>query len=557
MTFSAIFRPFITGAAALALLGCTTATTPTTVADRQASAFEDSEAAERIAKDIKWLSDDARGGREAGTPGYDAAAAYVAARFDALGLTPAGDDGTYFQRVPLRSVSRDLDAAALRLTLNGETRDLTVVEDFVPSTPTNGIASDTTGELVFVGYGVEAEAFGVNDLAGVDLQGKIAVVILGSPQIDAMPSEEAAHYASSRTRRESLAKAGAIGMIGIYSDSYAERFPWERMTSERALGWSQMNWLTDDGETYNAAAGLESVVTLSPAQSAAIFEGAETSYDDVAGMIAAGERPGPFALNATATIRTGAKSVDTESDNVVAILPGSDPALRDEYVVLSAHLDHVGQRDVPEGQDGISNGAMDNAVGISTMLEVARKFTETGTAPRRSILFVAVTAEEKGLIGSEYFAVNPTVPAGSMVANVNLDMPIITYDFTDVIAFGAQHSSLEEPVRAAAESMGVALTPDPVPELVLFIRSDHYRFVQQGVPSVFLFLGFADGGQQAFETFMNTHYHRVSDEWQNGLDFNVGAKFAELNYRIARQIAGADERPTWNEDSFFGNLYGQ
>jgi Zn-dependent M28 family amino/carboxypeptidase len=251
---------------------------------------------------------------------------------------------------------------------------------------------------------------------------------------------------------------------------------------------------------------------------------------------------------------------DYASPNVIGMIEGADPKLKDEYVVLTAHLDHIGKLRVIEEdpeQDIINNGAMDNASGISTLLEEARKFVSDGERPRRSILFVALTAEEKGLLGSEYFAQNPTVPASSMVANVNLDMPILLHEFTDVIAFGAEHSSLRETVERAASSMGVGVTPDPVPQMVLFVRSDHYNFVKAGVPSVFLFLGFADGGQESFQDFMTNHYHRPSDEPDLPIQYDMAAKFAELNYRIAKEIANADQRPTWNEGSFFGDLFGR
>jgi Zn-dependent M28 family amino/carboxypeptidase len=193
---------------------------------------------------------------------------------------------------------------------------------------------------------------------------------------------------------------------------------------------------------------------------------------------------------------------------------------------------------------------MDNAAGVAGVLEAARALASQATAPRRSILFLAVTAEEKGLLGSEYFALNPTVPRGSNVAAINLDMPVLLYDFTDVIAFGAEHSSLKGVVESALGQTGLTLTPDPMPEQAIFARSDHYRFVQQGVPSIFLTSGWnspkgkGEGG-----------YHRPSDDLNQPINFEAGAKFARVNYLILRAIADADTRPTWNEGDFFGNLF--
>jgi Zn-dependent M28 family amino/carboxypeptidase len=233
--------------------------------------------------------------------------------------------------------------------------------------------------------------------------------------------------------------------------------------------------------------------------------------------------------------------------------------LRDEYVVLVAHLDHDGIGAEVDG-DRIYNGALDNAGGIATMLEAARALTSD--PPRRSVLFLAVSAEEKGLLGSEYFAHYPTVPMQNIVAAVNLDMPVLLYDFTDVIAFGAQHSSLQQVLEAALARVGLTLTPDPIPDQALFTRSDHYNFVQQGVPSIFLMTGWntaagpGEGGK-VFLEFLTTHYHRPSDDVERPIDYAAGAKFAHVNYLIAREIANADARPRWNDGDFFGGLFGE
>jgi len=240
--------------------------------------------------------------------------------------------------------------------------------------------------------------------------------------------------------------------------------------------------------------------------------------------------------------------------NVIGILPGSDPVLKDEYVVLSAHLDHIGVDPRP-GRDKIYNGAMDNAAGVATMLEAARAFTSSGKPPRRSILFVALAAEEEGLLGSAFLARNPVIGSGRVVADVNLDMPILLYDFQDVVAFGAEHSTLGPIVAAAGAKMGVTLSPDPMPEENLFVRSDHYSFVKAGVPSVFLVTGFKNGGEKAFRAFLRTHYHQVSDDVSLPFDWEAGAKFAKLNYLIAREIADGDTAPQWYDRDPFGERF--
>jgi Zn-dependent M28 family amino/carboxypeptidase len=225
--------------------------------------------------------------------------------------------------------------------------------------------------------------------------------------------------------------------------------------------------------------------------------------------------------------------------------------LKNEYVVLSGHLDHIGITP-PVNGDSINNGALDNASGVATTLEVARLFR--GHPPRRSVLFLIDTAEEKGLIGAEYFAHNPTVPLSAITADVDLDMPILTYDFTDVTAYGADRSSIGPSVRRAAATMDVKLSPDPEPDEGIFTRSDHYRFVEQGVPAVFLATGFANGGEAATKFFMKNNYHKPSDDLSQPIRYDVGAKFARLNYAITRELADG-ARPSWNTGDFFAGKF--
>ena len=241
------------------------------------------------------------------------------------------------------------------------------------------------------------------------------------------------------------------------------------------------------------------------------------------------------------------------SANVIGILPGADPRLKDEYVILSAHLDHLGMARQPG--DKIYNGAMDNASGVATMLETARAFATSGTRPRRSILFVALGGEEEGLIGSDYLARHPVIGNGKVVADVNLDMPILLYDFQDVVAFGAEHSTLGPIVADAAAKIGVSLSPDPMPSENLFLRSDHYSFVKAGIPSIFLVTGFKNGGEKAFRAFLKSNYHQVGDDVTQPFDWNAGAKFARINYLIAREIADRDEAPRWYEGNSYGDRY--
>lgn len=243
-----------------------------------------------------------------------------------------------------------------------------------------------------------------------------------------------------------------------------------------------------------------------------------------------------------------------KAPNVIGVLPGSDPVLKNEYVILSAHLDHVGKDPLRSG-DNIYNGAMDNASGVATMLETARAFAESKQRPKRSILFVALAGEESGLLGSNYLARHPVVGTGKIVADVNLDMPILLYDFQDVIAFGGEHSTMGEITARAGASMGVSVSPDPMPEEDFFERSDHYSFVKVGVPSIFLMTGFKNGGEKAFRTFLAKNYHQPSDQTDLPFNWEAGAKFARLNYLIAREVADAPEAPRWYDGNKYGDRF--
>lgn len=551
----------VTALAGLALVACNAETGPDTT--ENAAEFTPDVSAQNIEAHIRFLASDYLKGRDAGSDGYEIAANYVAAQMRLLGLEPAGDGDGYFADVPMQDVTADGDYN--QFSLDGETHGQGdgVIIWANPSV----LQAEVSGELVFVGHGVSAANRGHDDYADVDVEGKIVVVAQGVP--DAVfegLSEERAHHNSSTTKRNVAAEHGAIGMITLtdwndeqaanYADSYAGH-PTVRLTP--ATGPSSYEDIQ-----VSASVGTD--------LAAALFEGAEMSLEDVQAAMSAEAPTYPhFELPHTVTMRQRTISEPFTDPNVVGMIRGSDPDLADEIVVLTAHLDHIGQVDddmraggacrSSDDEDAICNGAVDNASGVSVMLETARTFQLEGT-PRRSVLFVALAAEEKGLLGSEHFARNPTVPAEQIVANVNLDMPVIVYDFADVVAFGSQHSNLGPIARRAAARLDIEVSPDPLPEQSLFVRSDHYNFVREGVPALFLMTGFSspdprwDEGE-GFMGFLNTHYHRQTDQLDGELEvlFDQGAKFANINYIIAREIADSDERPEWNDDSFFGNLF--
>ena len=511
-------------------------------------------AARRSAENMKahmtFLSSDLLEGRDAGSRGFDIAADYVASQFRQLGLTPAGDNGSFFQRVPLWA-SRPTSQG--RVVLKGPGGDIALVfgEDYFPGrTPVAG-ETRISAPLVFVGFGVVAPEHGRDDYEGLDMKGKIVVALSGAP--NGLQTEERAYYANGRTKRREAAAHGAIGLITVETPLGEKLRPF----AEGLRAWDSwgMTWRGPDGQPFDPAPGVPSLASISVKGAAKLFAGAAKSYDDVIAAVEATDGAPHFNLAVSGDITITGETKGVESKNVAAILPGSDPRLKDEVVVLSAHLDHIGIGK-PVNGDTINNGTLDNAAGVATTLEVARTFSEARKRPRRSILFLTVTGEEKGLLGAEYFARNPTVPLQKIAADVDIDMPVLTYDFTDVVAFGADRSGIGPAVRRAAGRMGLALSGDPMPEQGLFTRSDHYRFVEVGVPAVFLMTGFQNGGEQAFRGFLANCYHKPCDDLSQPISYAAGAKFARINYEITRELTDMPRRPTWNKGDFFGEKYG-
>jgi peptidase M28-like protein len=505
----------------------------------------DSAAAERVRGHVEFLSSDLLEGRDTGTRGHEIAAAYVASEFRKLGLQPGGPQGSWYVQVPFRR-ARHAGAPTARLIRNGRTVELASGRDFGLRPSLTEKERSIDAGLVFVGHGISDRQVRIDEYAGLDVRGKIVVVLEGAPA--GLSSDVGAHLET--TKDEVAAKKGAVGIIEIGT---APEVTGRRSAVERRMR-PLLDWVDSNGRP-GAGGVIRADAALSSELAARLFEGAPRSL--AALLSQARQRPiAGFVLPGQLQIRSRSDWQDFTSPEVVAILPGSDPALARELVVLAGHLDHLGI--LPEaqpGEDAIHNGAIDNAGGIATMIEAARSFVQAGTRPRRSIMFVAHTGEERGLLGASYFAANPPVPADRLVGLVNLDMPLLLYDFTDVIAFGAEHSTMGKSVDSAASSMGVKLSPDPMPEQTLFTRSDHYPFVKQGVPAIFLMTGHANGGKQAWDQFLGNVYHSVKDDVRQPINWQAGAKFAELNYRIARALAEAPERPRWYRGSYFGEAF--
>jgi hypothetical protein len=500
---------------------------------------------------LDFLADDALEGRDTGTRGYELAALYAAAQFRQWGLSP-GHAESYLQPVALLETHRT-DSTLDVLHAGGST-PLSWRQDYVVAARSGHSSTVVTAPVVFAGFGIVAPEPARDDYAGLDVAGKIVLVLTGAPAD--FPSEVRAHYASSRQKRIEAARRGAVGLLTLKTRDDERRSAWERsvLNADRP----STTWVRPDGSPVDDAPGLRFTGSLSWPGARKLLARSAASLE---ALLDLGDGGGRGSQELDVRLRVGVESTvrRSASPNVVAVLPGGDPALRREQVVVTAHLDHVGVG-APVDGDAIYNGFYDNAMGSAMVLEIARVLALAPERPRRTVVFVLVTGEERGLLGSDYYAHYPSAP-GTMVANVNLDMPLFLHPVADLVAFGAEHTTLGEAARRAAAANGFRLSPDPEPEESIFVRSDQYSFVRQGIPAIYLDTGFAarDGGAEgraASAEFREKHYHRPSDEAELGANWDAVVRFTAANAELVRAVADADAPPRWFPDSFFGRLFG-
>jgi Zn-dependent M28 family amino/carboxypeptidase len=355
-----------------------------------------------------------------------------------------------------------------------------------------------------------------------------------------------AHFGSAGERWKMYRAAGAIGTISIANPKSMD-IPWERSTLARLQPAMS---LADP--SLDEAPGQQLSLTMNPARADALFAGSGHTFAEMLALVDAGQPVPGFTLPARLKATTKVERSNVESQNVAGILRGADPKLRDEYVVLSAHLDHLGIGGAING-DSLYNGAMDNASGIAALLEVAHSLRESGAKPARSILFVAVTAEEKGLLGSSYFAARPTVPKAGIVANINTDMFLPLFPMKLLMVLGLDESDLGEDVRAAATAVGVTVQADPEPQRNRFVRSDQYSFIKHGIPSLAMKVGYEEKSPEAAIAAKWTaeRYHAPSDDLSQPIDRSAAAKYLEVVRDLVVRIANRTDRPKWNSSSFF------
>jgi hypothetical protein len=505
---------------------------------------------------MRFLSDSLLQGRGLGTPGYQVAAHYVATQLEAASLHPAGVGGTWYQNVPLRkSVTVDSESSLSLITLSGE-QVLTPLKDYVHWGDLNKSENSAEAPLVFVGFGVSAPERGYDDYAGADVRHKIVVVLLGAPA--KFPSTVRAYYSDYIVKQRTAVAHGAVGYIELMMPEDVKRLPWDWYMPQIQMG--NTAWLDTDGNPHNAFPELRIFTTLSPSGSQKLFTGASETLDQVFATARSG-RPQSRALPPTARLRSISAQTSADSPNIIGEIPGSDPLLRNQFVVYTAHVDHLGICP-PKNGDNVCHGTLDNASGTASLLEIARAFASLPKAPRRSVLFVFVTGEEMGLLGSDYFASFPTVPRRAIVADINIDgAPGLLYPMKDLIALGVEHSSLEQPVQSAVKRVGYSLSPDPMPEENMFVRSDQYSFVQQGIPAVCIEDGIHStdpgvDGLKVQKEWEATKYHTPLDNMDQVLDYDSAARASRVNFLAGYEIAQQDAAPAWNKDDFFGEEFG-
>jgi Zn-dependent M28 family amino/carboxypeptidase len=491
---------------------------------------------------VKVLADDKFEGRNTGSPGERAAQEYVVGRLKALGLKPvAGAD--YYQPVAFRSRELIEAESSLALLRDGVSIPLTLGQEAILSSRIDA-APRIEAALVFVGYGLKVPELDYDDFAGLDLKGKIAVVFSGSPAI--MPAALAAHYQSAAERWKAIKATGAVGVLTILNPASMD-VPWPRIALNRTMPSMALV-----GSEFDDTAGELFAATFNPANADLLFQGTGHSFGDIAAL-GKERKPLPhFALPVGIAATTRLETKDVRSNNIAAMIPGKDPKLSKQYVVLTAHLDHLGIGQ-PINGDRINNGAMDNGSGSAMLLDLASSLVRGHDRLARSVLFVWVTGEEKGLLGSRYFATRPLVPRGAMIAELNTDMFLPIVPLKVLTVYGLAESDLGDRATAVAKRLGVRVQADPEPLRNLFIRSDQYSFIKQGVPSMAMKVGFDAGAPEeaVFKQWLTDRYHAPSDDANQPVDLAAAAGFEEVMRGLTVEVANDPRKPAWKTGSFF------
>ena len=533
----------------LALAGVSCAPASDTGAPRS---LQESVTAEMIRRHVEVLSDDKMEGRGPGSPGGEMAAQYLAAEFERLGLKPAGEDGGWFQQVPMvgKTVT---NKPGLHVTGEGDPLDFKFYDDFVGGSDLEDARVPVEGELVFAGYGINAPEADWNDFKDIDVKGKILLLLVNDPPATTeepglFGGQALTYYGRWTYKYAEAARQGAAGAILIHTTESAG-YPFQVVQTS----WTGEQFSLERGPNSDPPLPMASWVSSAAAEQ--ILERAGQNLGDLQAAAARRDfQPVPLGLTASTEMQqTVRRSV---SPNVAGLLAGSDPELSGQYVIFTAHYDHLGIDPNAEG-DGIYNGAFDNASGCGAALAIAEAYATAPTGPRRSVLFLMVTAEEQGLLGSAYYAQNPLLPLAQTAANVNIDGINIIGPTRDIYVVGHGKSNLDAVVGAAARSQGMEAIPDQHPEQGFFYRSDQFSLAKKGIPAVYLdngleVIGQPDGyGKEKFDEYNLKYYHQPSDEIRSDWNWAGALQHTRLLLDIGWRIANAGAMPEWNEGDEF------
>ncbi len=507
---------------------------------------------------VQKLADPSMNGRLTGSEDYLRAAAYVVEQFKAYGLAPAGVDGGFYQPVKFDVQRVDASKSSMKLVVDGKVTPLVLGEDAILGARSAQLNA-VDAPLVFIGYGLHLPESKYDDFNSAEvplaaLKGKIVVYINGGPADLSGPLKS---YARTAPLAKALLDAGAVGSISIPTPKSMD-FGWQRVASSASQPGMRLAVAPDADAVaakHPALADVHSTMfsaTFNPAQAEKLFAGTGHTFAELLALADA-QKPLPrFAMGKSLMATVVAETSHVVSPNIVGELKGSDPVLSKEYVLVSAHLDHLGVG-APINGKTIYSGAMDDASGVATVLETAKKFSQAKTRPKRSMLFVIFTAEEKGLLGSRYFAGHPTVPENEIVADLNLDMFMPLFALKKLHVQGLDESTLGDDAKKVGAAHGIVIASDPEPDRNSFIRTDQYSFVQAGVPALAMKFGWTMGSPEykAWRAWLAQRYHSTDDDLTQPVDLVAAAQFNDFFADLARAVADDPARPHYLDSSFF------
>jgi Zn-dependent M28 family amino/carboxypeptidase len=509
---------------------------------------------------IRVLASDEFEGRAPGSKGEELTVDYLSGQFRKLGLKPGNPDGSYIQKVPLVGITGQPKAT---FTTNGKTLELKFPQDYLASSPRFVPEISVKGsDVVFVGYGVVAPEYGWDDYKGVDVGGKTIVMLINDPAIpdpqdpsrldEKMFKGKAMTYYGRWTYKYEIASKKRAAAALIIHETGPAGYPYEVVEDS----WSGENFDIDKSDKNMGLVPVQSWISLDTAKR--LFRMCGQDFDTLKkAALRRDFKPLPFSAKASFLIKNTLRKVD--SKNVVAKLEGSDSRLKDEWVIYTAHWDHLGKNSALRG-DQIFNGAVDNASGVASLLEIAHAYTQLKTPPKRSILFLSVTAEEQGLLGTKYYAENPLYPLSKTLADINMDVMNVWGRTKDIALVGLGNSTLDDVVGEVAASQGRAVKPDPEPEKGYFYRSDHFEFAKQGVPALEPDRGVdyigkpQDFGQQKRDEYTSRDYHKVSDEVKPDWDLSGAIEDVQLLFQVGYRVANTEKFPEWKAGTEFKAL---